>query len=40
MQSADINMHAGPFYYAAQREVILPGCSAVRWILSENVIAC
>lgn len=39
MQSADINMHAGPLYYAAQREVILPGCSAMLWLLSENVIS-
>lgn len=35
MQSAGINMHVGPLYYAAQREVILPGCSAMLRLLSE-----
>lgn len=32
MQGADINMHAGPLYYAAQRAVILLGCSCLALV--------
>lgn len=39
MQSADINMNVGLLYYAAQHEVILPSCSPMLWLLSENVIS-